>query len=181
MIDHLKGIYVPVYLGDSLCQFFNNTDKFGSIDPIDNITNIYSSKLMDFLPCVKAGFLSRNSVIILFYIYIKNNDLKEKENKQYSHFDDLMTKIFVEMNAEFYINSNHNKMLITEAIEQQIIEQSLSTQEVIRLKRPEFNQDDTPIKTRGNLIYRKSYPNYYIQLLLCFGLNKNNVIYFNYN
>jgi hypothetical protein len=178
----LLGTYAPIYLGNSLCQFFMNTDKFGSIDPIDSITNMFSAKLLDFLPCVKAGFLLRNSITLLFYIYMKNNDLQEKENKQYSHFDDFMNKIFVEMDSEFYINDNHNKMLMSEAIEQGIIEYPLSTQDVIRLKRPEFNQDNTPIKikTSDDLIYRKSFKNYYFQLLASNNFySKNDLIRLN--
>lgn len=163
----LTGTYAPIYLGNSLCQFFTNTDKFGSIDPIDSITNMFSAKLLDFLPCVKAGFLLRNSITLLFYIYMKNNNLQEKENSQYSHFDDFMNKIFVEMYSEFYTDLNYGKMLMIEAIERGIIEHPLSTQDVIRLKRPEFNQDDTSIKIKASndLIYRKSFKNYYTQLL----------------
>ncbi len=78
---------------------------------------MFSAKLMDFLSCVKEGFLLRNSLTMLFYIYIKNNDLQEKENRQYSHFDDLMNKFFTEMEAEFYIDLNHGKILMSEAIE----------------------------------------------------------------
>lgn len=155
MIDpntKLTGSYNAVYLGDSLCQFFSNTNKFGSVDPIDDITNMFSAKLIDFLPCLKDGFVLRNSLILLCHIYIKNNSLQEKENLQYFHFDDLMNKIFVEMNCEFYSDTNNGRMLMTEAVERNIINKSLSTEEVIRLKRPEFNQDNTLIKTYdGNL------------------------------
>ena len=177
----LNGAYTPVYLGNPLFQFFMNTNKFGSIDPVDDITNLYSAKLMDFLPCVKAGFLLRNSLTLLLFIYHRNNNLQEKENKQYSHFDDFMNKIFTEMDSEFYLDVNNGKILMTEAIERGIINYPLSTQEVIRLKRPEFNQDDTRIKTKDNFIYRKSYPNFYIQLLASNNYySKNDLIRLDY-
>jgi hypothetical protein len=127
---------------------------------------MFSAKLMDFLPCAKSGFILRNSATLLFYIYIKNNNLQEKENKQYSRFDDLLDKIFVEMNSEFYSDPDNGRMLMTEAIEREIIKCPLSTQNAIRLKRPEFNLDNTPIRTKGdNIIYRKSFHKYYFQLL----------------
>lgn len=178
--QELNCTYTPVYLGDCLCKLFTNTDKFGSVDPIDNITNIFSTKLMDFLPCVKAGFVLRNSLTMLLFIYFKNNDLQE-ENKQYSHFDDFCNKIFIEMDAEFYSDTNHSKMLMSEAIEREIIKVPLSTQDVIRLKRPEFNQDDTPMKIRDeNIIYQKCFPNYYLQLLISHNCySKNDLIRLN--
>jgi hypothetical protein len=169
-ITDLTGAYAPIYLGEPLFKFFNNTNKFGSIDPIDRETNMFSTKLMDFLPCVKAGFASYNSITLLFYIYLKNNNLREKENSQFFHFDDFMDEIFIEMKAEFYADANNNKIFMTEAIEREIINEPLSTQEVIRLKRPEFNKDYTAIKERdGSLIYRKACPNYYISLLLAYN------------
>ena len=63
--QQLNGIYTPIYLGNPLIQFFNNGD-FGSIDPADDITNSLSAKLIDFLPCLKAGFCLRNSLTLLF-------------------------------------------------------------------------------------------------------------------
>jgi len=166
--DHkLSGMFSPIYLGEPLYNFFNSTDKFGSIDPKDYLTNKYSAKLMELLPCVRSGIALTNSLTLLSYIYLKNNNLQEKENLKYSHFDDIMNEIFVNMKAEFYTDDNHGKILMTEAIEQQIINNPLSTQDVIRLKRPEFNQDNTAIKTKDKeIIYKKCYPNYFIQLLI---------------
>lgn len=184
MIDankSLTGIYGPIYVGNSLYQFISNTDKFGPIDPVDHITNMYSAKLMDFLPYVKEGFMLRNSLILLFYVYINNNDLQEQENKQYSHFDTFMSKIFTEMDAEFYPYTLGGKILMSEAIERGIINNSLSTQEIIRLKNPEFNQDDTPIKIKNNeVIYRKAYSSCYFQLFSSHNhYSKNDLIRLN--
>lgn len=164
-LDHkLIGVYTPVYLGNCLYQFVN-TGEFGSIDPTDYMSNLQSTKLMDLLPCVKTGLVLRSSLTLLTYIYLKNNHLQEKENRQYSHFDDFMNEIFVNMEAEFYCDY-HGKMLMSEAIERQIIQHPLSTQEVIRLKRPEFNQTNTLIEIKGN-VYKKAFPNYYVSLLMC--------------
>jgi hypothetical protein len=161
----LTGSYTPIYLGNPLIQFFNNGD-FGSIDPADDITNLFSAKLMDFLPCLKSGFCLRNSLTLLFFIYAWNNKLQEKENLQFFHLDDVMNKCFVEINAEFYTDDIYSKMHMTKAIERGIIVHPLSTQQVIRIKRPEFNQDNTPIKLKdGTITYKKATQNYYMQLL----------------
>jgi len=161
----LRGTYTPIYLGNPLIQFFNN-GNFGSIDPADDITNLFSTKLMDFLPCLKSGFCLVNSIILLFYIYGKNNKLQEKENLQYFHLDDVMNKCFVDMDSEFYSDDFHGRMYMKKSIERGIINHPLSTQDVIRIKRPEFNQDNTPIKLKDSTyIYKKATQNYYMQLL----------------
>ena len=147
-----------------------HTEKFGSIDPVDDITNTYSSKLMDFLPCVKAGFLLYRSLTSLFYIYIENNNVREKSDMVYFHFDDFMTKIFVEMDAEFYTDPNCRKVLMTEALEQGIIENPLSTQDVIGLRTPHFRR----------CISQKSYPNHYVVPLVAHNYySKNDLIRLN--
>ena len=170
----LRGTYTPIYLGNPLIQFFNNGD-FGSIDPSDDITNLFSAKLMDFLPCLKSGFCLRNSLMLLFFIYGKNNKLQEKENLQYFHLDDVMNKCFVDMDAEFYSDDIHGRMNMTKAIERVIIDRQLSTQDVIRIKRPEFNQDNTPIKLKdGSLLHKKSAQNYYMMLLSSFNYYSKN-------
>jgi len=162
----LRGSYTPIYLGNPLIQFFNNGD-FGSIDPADDITNMLSAKLMDFLPCLKSGFCLRNSLTLMFFVYGKNNKLQEKENLQFFHLDNVMNKCFVEMNTEFYTDDIHGRMHMTKAIERGIIDRPLSTQDVIRIKRPEFNQDNTPIKLKdGTLVYKKASQTYY-NMLLC--------------
>ncbi len=95
-------------------------------------------------------------------------DLQEPENTQFSHFDDIMKKVFTEIPSTFYTAEGVPKMEMSDAIEKGLIAAPLSTQDVIRLKRPDFNDDKTPIMKNtyeGNQIYRKSFQNYFFQLL----------------
>ena len=93
-------------------------------------------------------------------------ELQEKENLQFFHLDNVMNKVFIEMDAEFYKDDIHGRILMTEAVERGIIVHPLPTQDVIRIKRPEFNQNNTAVKLKdGTLIYKKATQNYYMQLL----------------
>jgi len=172
MIDpnyNLNGVYSPIYLGEHLFKFINSVDKFGSIDPTDDLTNLCSAKLIDLLPFLKSGICLQNSLFMLFYIYIYNNNLKEEENLQYFHFDENLTKLFVDMTCEFYKDVDHPKILMSEAIDKQIIDHYFSTQDVIRLNNHSFNIDKKHMEINRNgeitIIHKRRIANYYISLL----------------
>jgi hypothetical protein len=167
--ESLKGTYSPIYAGTVLRTFFEASTGFGPLDPEQwKTTGLMDSLVMDKLPCVKQGFMLRNTLTMLFFLYIRTVELHEPENVQFCHFDDVMKKVFTEMDAAFYTAEGVPKIETTEAVKKGLITAPLSTQEVIRLKRPEFNDDKTPIirnVTEDKQIYRKAFNSYFFQQL----------------
>ena len=171
--DSLRGTYTPIYAGAVLRAFFESDSVshfgFGPLEPKTwKETGVMGQKLMDSLPYARQGFMLRNTLTMLFFLYIRTMNLQEPENGQFSHFDDLMKKIFTEMEAAFYTVKGVPKMPMAEAQNKGLIKAPLSTQEVIRLQRPEFNGDRTPLikdAPEEKQIYRKAFQNYYLQLL----------------
>jgi len=165
----LKGTYAPIYTGPVLQAFFEASNGFGPLDPISWKKNsVMGPLLMDTLPYVKQGYMLRNTLTILFFLYVRTMDLQEPENSQYSHYDNVMEKIFTEMNAEFYTTDGVLKIPMVDAVAKGLIKAPLSTQDVIRLKRPEFNDKRTAIirdAPEDKQIYREAFPNYFFQLL----------------
>jgi hypothetical protein len=177
-INQLNGVFSPIYACDVLQTFFSYTDKFGTIEPIDeSICYNNIPKLMDFLPCVRRGFILRNTLTMLFFLYVRRNKLQIPENMTYSRFDNIMEEVFCNMNAEYYKDDNlNNKILMSQAIEMGIIDKAMSTQEVIRMRYPEFNQDNTEISNKklNITIYEKAYKNYYFQLFATYNYHSIN-------
>ena len=167
--DTLKGTYTPIYAGTVLREFFKADEGFGPLEPAEwKKTGIMGTKLMDSLPYAKQGFMLRNTLTMLFFLYARTKDLQEVENAQFTHFDDVMKRVFTEMEAAFYTTDGVAKMPMGDAVKKGLIKTPLSTQDVIRLKRPEFNGEKTPIikdAPEDKQIYRKSFQNYYFQLL----------------
>ena len=167
--ESLKGTYTPIYAGTVLRAFFKAEDGFGPLDPAQwKTTGVMGPKLMDALPYAKEGFMLRNTLTMLFFLYARTRDLQEPENAQFSHFDDIMKKVFTEMDAAFYTAKGVPKMEMGDAVKKGLIKAPLSTQEVIRLQRPTFNDDKTPLikdAPEDKQVYRKAYQNYYFQLL----------------
>lgn len=168
--ESLKGTYTPVYAGAVLRAFFEASDGFGPLDPaLWKSTKVMGPKLMDALPYAKQGFMLRNTLTMLFFLYARTMDLQEVENAQFSHFDDVMKKVFTEMEAAFYTPSKGvAKIAMADAVKKGLIDAPLSTQEVIRLQRPTFNNPRTPIikdAPENKQIYREAFNNYFFQLL----------------
>ena len=167
--DSLKGTYTPIYAGTVLREFFKAGAGFGPLDPaLWKKTGVMDKKLMDLLPYAQQGFMLRNTLTMLFFLYARTRDLQEKENAQFSHFDDVMKKVFMEMEAAFYTAEGVPKMAMADAVSKGLIKAPLSTVEVIKLKRPTFNDKRTPIikdATEDKQIYREAFPNYFFQLL----------------
>jgi len=171
--ESLKGTYTPIYAGAVLRAFFEaDTEAYAGFGPLDpaqwKTTKIMGPKLMDALPYAKQGFMLRNTLTMLFFLYARTMDLQEPENAQFSHFDDVMKKVFTEMEAAFYTVKGVPKMAMSEAVNKGLIKAPLSTQEVIRLQRPSFNDDKTPIikdAPEDKQVYRKAFQNYFFQLL----------------
>ena len=167
--ESLIGTYTPIYGGTVLRAFFEASSGFGPLDPaLWKETDVMGSLLMNTLPYAKQGYMLRNTLTMLFFLYVRTMDLQEPENSQYSHFDYVMKKVFTEMNAEFYKTEEVPKIAMIDAITKRLITTPLSTQDVIRLKKPEFNDKSTCINQRDSedkQIYREAFPNYFFQLL----------------
>ena len=71
------------------------------------------------------------------------------------------------MDAAFYTSEGIPKIEMSEAVKKGLIKIPLSTQNVIRLKRPEFNDKRTCIINYfdSEPIYRESFPTYFFQQL----------------
>jgi len=167
--ETLKGTYTPIYAGPVLRAFFENSNGFGPLDPAQwKATGVMGVKLMDSLPYAKQGFMLRNTLTMLFFLYARTMDLQEAENAQFSHFDEVMRKVFTEMSASFYTANGVAKIPMEEAVKKGLVTVPMTTQDVIRLKRPTFNDEKTPIikdAPEGKQVYRKAFQNYFFQLL----------------
>jgi len=168
--ETLKGTYTPIYAGLVLQEFFKFKQGFGPLDDIAlwKENGKMMTQLMDSLKLVQQGFMLRNTLTMLFFLYSRTMNLQEPENAQFSHFDENMTKVFEGMSAAFYTAEGIPKIAMIEAVKKGYTKEPLSTQDVIKLKRPGFNSDKTPILrevTDDKQIYRKSFPNWFFQLL----------------
>ena len=167
--ESLKGTYTPIYAGAVLRTFFEASNGFGPLDPKTwKETGVMGATLMDLLPYAKQGFMLRNTLTMLFFLYARSMDLQEQENAQFTHFDDVMKKVFTEMEAAFYTADGIPKIAMSEAVKKGYTKAPLSTQDVIRLKRPSFNHENTPIIKDAppeKQVYRKAFQNYFFQLL----------------
>lgn len=167
--ETLKGTYTPIFAGAVLREFFAADTGFGPLDPAAwKTTGVMGEKLMDALPYAKQGFMLRNTLTMLFFLYARTMGLQEPENGQFSHFDAVMEKVFGKMEAAFYTADGVPKIEMAKAVEKGYIKAPITTQDVIRLKKPTFNEDKTPIlkdATPDKQIYRKSFQNYFFQLL----------------
>jgi hypothetical protein len=169
----LKGTYTPIFAGEVLIEFFKQANNFGPLDVAKwKETGVLGETVMSQLPYASQGYMLRNTLTMLFFLYVRSQELQEPENGQYSHMDDHMRKVFTELPAAFYTADGVAKMPMDEAIKKGHIKAPLSTQDVIRLKakHKNFNTEKTPIlklkpEEAHKQIYRKAYPNFFFQLL----------------
>lgn len=175
--ESLKGTYTPLYAGEVLKAFFTTKpENFGPLDPVEwkkkgSPKLAASETLMESLKFVQNGYMLRNTLTMLFFLYVRAMELQEPENAQFSHFDQVMIDVFSKKAAEFYVigdGAKADKIPMDKAVKDGLIKAPLSTEQVIKLRRPNFNDEQTPIiKTDKpeKQIYRKAYANSYFQLL----------------
>lgn len=169
--ESLKATYTPIFAGPALTTFFQKGGKnFGPLHPLEwKKTGNFGDSLMSKLTLAPQGFLLRNTCTMLFFIYAHAQNLQEPENAQFTHFDPVMTEAFTKMNAVWFTNGN-GKISMEKAVAQKLVPKPLTTEEVIRVKRPEFNADHTAIlklkpEDSAKQIYRKAFNNYFFQCL----------------
>jgi hypothetical protein len=174
----------PLYSAPALLKFLSEGD-FGPVNVEEWKEGAKSDPLMNHLRLAKQGYLTKNTLTQLFYIYLWKHNLQEEENGQFVHFDQHMNKCFVEMPAEFYrIKSAKNeklaeKILMTDAVERGLITKPLNTVEAVRITHPDFYKDNTPIilvpksysesnKAEFNnrfQVYKKAFANFHLQII----------------
>lgn len=161
--EEFKGVYTPVYAGEALQAFFNGGIDpnirdggvgFGSSSPLQAIqTGQAGVALMDLLPMAKAGFIQRNTITMLFFIYAHQQNLQNPENAQTARSDALMNEVFGgTLAAEFFSEKVDNgvdkngkpkfktfKYRMNDAIDKGLIERPLNTYEVIQRSHPDFD------------------------------------------
>lgn len=113
--EKFLGIYEPVVCGEALKNFFSEEpERFGFVDP-----KTKKEQLMKNLELVASGYMLRNTITMLFHIYIRNNPDVQTENGQFVSFDDYMNKYFgpeSEFSAVYYVNEDKTKTLMNVAL-----------------------------------------------------------------
>lgn len=144
----LNDTLSPIYFGNPLIIFVTEKqERFGPLDPIKwKGTGVFGDSLMSQLPLLSKGFVLQTSWTSLFTIYLICNGLEEPENSAFCHFDDFMTKVFIDTSATFYVEYyGRIRIPMEEAIRRGLLTEPISTQNVIRISNPEFNTDMTAI------------------------------------
>lgn len=113
--EKFLGIYEPVVCGEALKNFFSEEpERFGFVDP-----KTKREQLMKKLELVTSGYMLRNTITMLFHIYIRNNPGVQAENGQFVSFDDYMNKYFgpeSKFPAVYYVNEDKTKTLMSIAL-----------------------------------------------------------------
>lgn len=141
-----KSAYAPVKVGSVFTTFFGPDAK----KKLPNIGLVPSgsfeagfteflanSNLLDKLPRVKEGFMLKNSLTLLMYIYFSVNALKSTE-KAKGHLnipDDRMNNAFGTVSALYYQEANQPKILMTKS------GNDLHTYAVVSGKNTSFNPE----------------------------------------
>ena len=143
--ETLQGVYTPVYFGDALMHFVNaQPENFGPIDPVNALaTQQPRTALMDSLPLIRQGYSLRNSITMLFYIYVYVNQLQNPQNAQLTRSDQVMRAAFDgQIPASFYSyrdeNGRSTKITMNQAVTQGLISGPMNTYDVIRQTYPDF-------------------------------------------
>lgn len=143
--DSFSGTYTPVYAGEALTTFFTRTPgNFGPLNPIEaQRTQQAGDSLMDQLVMAKQGYLLRNTITMLFYIYAHAQNIQDPANAQFARSDDVMTEAFGGIiPAAFYSQTAGKKTLkipMAEAIQRGFIPAAMNTYQVVQANHPDFN------------------------------------------
>jgi len=144
--ESFSGVYAPVYAGPALVQFFTAApEKFGPLHPLEAaITQVAGEALMTQLRYVSEGYLLRNTITMLFYIYAHNNNLQDPQNAQFARSDDVMTAAFGgEVPATFYVYRGNDgkkvKIPMEQAVSEGLVTAPMNTYQVVQLSHPDFN------------------------------------------
>lgn len=116
--ESLRSTYAPVYVGESLAQFFSAVNGFGRVNPTDG----NSPSLMASLSAAPQRLFLRNTVAMLFYAYSRENNLYDQANGQFVSPDQHMMDSFTRFSAEFYLGLGMKKKIpMAEAIQRGLV------------------------------------------------------------
>lgn len=95
--ESFSGVFTPVAAAPALQKFFTEgAQGFGFASPKQALANPKNpgSSLMEQLTLVQQGYLLRNTITMLFYIYAHQKQLQDSNNAQYASADDVMVRAF---------------------------------------------------------------------------------------
>jgi hypothetical protein len=138
--ESFKSAYLPVKMGPVFVSFLSadankRQPNFGQVPNGDGTSFLPKSSLLDSLPRAREGYVLKNSLTLLLYIYATVNDLKSKEKKegQKNIPDDRMNYVFGQLPSLYYQNAGEDKVLMTKT------NHKLPTYGVISHKNASFN------------------------------------------
>lgn len=148
--ESLRGTFSPVFAGDALRAFFNNNPGgFGPLDPEEAArTQQAGVALMDRLPLAKSGKILRNGLTMLFYLYVRANNLQMEDNASFTRVDDHWRNCFGgNIPSAFFLfredaNGKIPKIPMADAVEKGYTKTPLNTFDALSLSRPEFNREE---------------------------------------
>ncbi|MFK5970418.1 MAG: hypothetical protein QM487_09900 [Candidatus Marithrix sp.] len=115
----LTGTYTPLYADDVLQNFLNQAGDsqvsgFGDIHPLKVGTKSYKPDLLiNKLQTAKDGYMIRNTLTLLFYIYLYVNKLQNNEKKSIiasnNHMDQVFGGLIAGHYTGFYYMDSSNK------------------------------------------------------------------------
>lgn len=134
-----KAAYTPAKVGQIFVSFLSEVNKkkpnFGLAPNTEGTAFLPKSNLLDLLPRAKEGFMLKNSLTLLLYIYSTVNELKSKlpSEGQKNIPDERMNFIFGKLPALYYQESGEDKQLMTNS------GHNMTTYDVVSGKNPKFN------------------------------------------
>lgn len=157
--ESFKAAFYPIKVGQVYMDFLSADGKslpnFGRVPNEEGTDWLPGSNLLDVLVKAKEGYLLKNSITLLMYIYAAVNNLKSKVpgEGQKNIPDDRMNKVFGDNLALYYHETGSDKVLMTKS------GKKLSTYEVVSGKNESFN----PTKIQ----------NYYFQSIQSLNIYEN--------
>lgn len=138
--ESFKAAFLPVKVGPVFISFLaadanKRLPQFGQAPNADGSGFQPKSSLLDLLPRAKEGYVLKNSLTLLLYIYATVNDLKSKVIKegQKNIPDERMNYIFGQIPSLYYQEAGEDKILMSKT------GRKISTYDVIAQKNSEFN------------------------------------------
>jgi len=136
-----KAAYTPAKVGPIFVSFLSEVNKkkpnFGLAPNTEGTAFLPKSNLLDLLPRAKEGFMLKNSLTLLLYIYATVNELKSKlpSEGQKNIPDERMNFIFGKLPALYYQQSGEDKQLMINS------GHNMTTYDVVSGKNPKFNSN----------------------------------------
>lgn len=167
--ESFSATFTPLYAGEALRFFFSNQpQKFGPLSPSEAArTQSAGQALMDVLPMVKEGYLLRNTITMLFFIYAHTNQLQAADNAQFVRSDEHMTESFGgQIPATFFtykgVDGKSVKVQMAQAVASGLIPQAYNTYQVVQANYPSFDPGRFPTYFYQNI----AAANYYTKTAL---------------